>query len=72
MAKVETLDIGSDMRLLEWLTSNPVGEVYSMSAPVMIVSWATTRQTKHGDTVPHENGIRRWPIVPAAWRCYGE
>lgn len=58
------ISIGADTKLLEWLTSNPVGEVYSINTPVMGVSFETTRKTRRGETVPSESGFRRWPIVP--------
>lgn len=66
MAKIDTLDIGADVRLLEWLLSNPAAAVYSLKVPVMIVKYETTRKTRRGDIVPAESGIRRWPLVPDA------
>lgn len=62
--KAGALNIGGDVRLLEWLLSNPVAEVYSTNVPVMIVSYETTRTTRKGKTVPDASGIRRWPMVP--------
>jgi hypothetical protein len=58
------LSVGADTRLLEWLTSNPVAEVYSMDVPVMGISFETTRTTKRGEVVPDASGFRRWPLVP--------
>lgn len=56
--------VGADVKLLEWLTSNPIAEVYSTNTPVMGVSYETTRTTKRGEIVPAESGFRRWPLVP--------
>lgn len=64
MARSAPLHIGADIRLLEWLLSNPVAEVYSLNVPVMIVKYETTRKTRRGDIVPAASGIRRWPLVP--------
>lgn len=64
MAKPELLDLGADLRLVEWLTSNPVAEVYSLRVPVMILTYETTRTTRRGEVKPDASGMRRWPLVP--------
>lgn len=58
------INAGSDLKLVEWLTSNPVGEVYSIATPVMGLEFETTRVTRRGNVVSERSGFRRWPIVP--------
>ncbi len=43
----------SDLRLVDWLTSNPMRDVYKAEVPVMGLTYDTGRET----------GFRRWPIV---------
>lgn len=54
MAKGAILLINADLTIVEWLTSNPVGEVFSTKTPVMGLAYKTKRS----------EGFRRWPIVP--------
>ncbi len=64
MAKPDLLHIGADVRLLQWLLSNPVDNVYSTNVDVMLVEYETTRTTRRGKIVTGESGIKRWPLVP--------
>ena len=59
-----TLHLGDDERLMNWLISNPVAEIYSPNTPVMIVTYEGTRTTRRGQIVTAESGMRRWPLVP--------
>lgn len=59
-----TLNLKDDVRLMDWLLSNPVGEVYSLNNPVIGVEYETFRKTRRGDVRPDASGFRRWPIVP--------
>ena len=58
------LDLGNDIRLRDWLLSNPVGEVFSTNTPVMGIEYHMLRTTKKGETRVAEQGFRRWPLVP--------
>jgi len=48
------VDLGADVRLAEWLASNPIGEVYSLDNPVFRLDFDTPKRT----------GFLRWPVVP--------
>jgi hypothetical protein len=50
------VDLGADVRLAEWLASNPIGEAYSLSNPVFRLDFDTAKRS----------GFVRWPVVPDA------